>query len=181
MGSQGVAGYRVMTVVEGSPLAQAGLQVYLDVILAANGLPLKPNGTFSLLVSHHTGRKLTLQVFNLWSRQIREVTVVPQENWGGAGLLGGSIRYEVWDPKAIGVRVVRVVAGSEAEKAGLQPGDLILGTANCPVTCIDQLCSLLQQDVILCVFNPVSTLTRSIPLPMCPEGLGIEAEAGLSP
>ena len=180
-GTQVVEGYRVVAVLAGSPLAQAGLQVYLDIILSANGMPLRPNGTFTLLVSHHAGRKLTLQVFNLWSRQLREVTVVPQEDWGGAGLLGGSIRYEAWDPKSIGVRIVRVLAGSQAEKAGLQPGELILGTASSPVTSIDQLCALLQQDVILCVFNPSSSLTRSVPLPLCPQGLGIEAEAGLPP
>lgn len=182
MGAQEVvSGYRVVSVLPGSPLAQAGLQVYMDIILSANGLSLKPNGNFTLLVEHHAGRKLSLQVFNLWSQQYREVSVIPQENWGGSGLLGGSIRYETWDPKAIGVRVLRVLAGSEAEKAGLQADEVILGTANSPVASIDQLCSLLQQDVTLWVFNPASRLTRCISLASVSQGLGIEAEAGLPP
>lgn len=172
---QGIEGYRVVAVQTDSPLAKAGLQVYLDFILSANGLPLKPNGTFSLLTQHHTGQRLSLQVYNLISQSFREVTVIPDENWGGEGLLGGLIRYEVWDPRVIGVKVVRVVAGSQAEEAGLQEEDIILGTEATAVSSIDQLCAVLGESRKLYIYTPSSREVRWVQVTEA--ALGIEAEA----
>jgi len=143
---------RVTEVQEGSPAAKAGLEKG-DVILDADGTPASDSAQLDAAVQK-SGPVLTLKVFDPRSR--REVPVPVHFEAAGAVTQGtnpapGGTPLPVPAPapvpgsgatsaRAIGlvveagtadllpvVKVVQVVSGSPAEKAGIEPGDAIVG------------------------------------------------------
>lgn len=178
-----VQGYRVIHVQPGSPIEEGGLQSYLDFILSANGTVLRGGNDFAVLVNQHVGQRLNLQVFNILTQEEREEVVVPRQDWGGAGLLGGTVRYEEWSAESgSGLKVLSVLSGSAAETAGLvAQQDYILGTDAVSLTHLDQLAGLVHrsQELPIYVYSSVEKRVRTVTLRLKPgEQLGIDAGQG---
>lgn len=178
-----VQGYRVINVQPGSPLEEGGLQSYLDFILSVNAVTLRGGNDFAAFVNLHVGERLNLQVFNILTQEVREEVVVPRQEWGGAGLLGGTVRFEEWSSESgSGLKVLSVLPGSPAEVAGLVAlQDHILGTDTVSLTHLDQLASLVHrfQELPIYVYSSTEHRVRTVTLRLKPgEQLGIDAGQG---
>ena len=169
-------GFRVIRVDPGSPLEEAGLQSYLHLLLSANGVPLVTEDRLANIITKSVDCPILLRVLDVLTRNIEEKTVVPRE-WGGPGLLGGSVRFEEWTGgEDFGVRVLEVQPGSPAAASGLQSmQDFILGSDEVTIASADQLSALTlktEGQLGLYVYNleqrkvrrVVVTLTTETPL-----------------
>lgn len=109
-------------------------------------------------------------VFNIKSQEARLVKVVPEDDWGGAGLLGVTIRLDNYaGAEERLIRVLTVEPKSPAAVAGLVPEkDFILGTTHQTLDSSDALADLLHshvdQVVELYVYNTDSDLVRTVVL-----------------
>lgn len=92
--SESTHGFRVIDIQLNSPAKSAGLISYLDFIVSANGIHLQPNGALHNIISKSLKCRVFLKVFNILTQEIREVIVIPSNEWGGDGLLGASLRWE---------------------------------------------------------------------------------------
>jgi GRASP55/65 PDZ-like domain len=110
-------------------------------------------------------------VWNIKSQSARLVDIIPSDSWGGAGLLGVTIRLDNY--AGAEERLIRVLAiespKSPAAIAGLAPGkDFILGTTHKTVDSVDQLALILQQYedeiVELYVYNTDDDRVRVVAL-----------------
>lgn len=164
-------------------MEEGGLQSYLDFILSVNGTILRGGNDFAALVNRNIGERLNLRVFNILSQEEREEIVVPRQEWGGAGLLGGTVRYEEWSAESgSGLKVLSVVPGSPAEAAGLVAlQDFLLGTDAESLTHLDQLAGLVHrsQELPIYVYSSGEKRVRRVVLRIKPgEQLGIDAGQG---
>ena len=137
-------GYRVLGVQPNSPAARAGLVSFLDFLVGANGKMLLGSGEgleegdeyddvdFPALLKENENKDVELLVHNIKSNSQRMVTIKPVSDWGGAGLLGVTIRLDNYggaDERLI--RVLSVEHNSPAQIAGLCPmTDFLLGTTS---------------------------------------------------
>lgn len=179
--SESLAGYRVIEVSENSPASEAGLNSYLDFIIAANGLKLVPNNTFQNIISKSKGCRVFLRVFNVLTQAMRDVVVVPREDWGGDGLMGATIR---WEDCIVGdvLRIVSVVPGSKAEAAGLVPyKEYVMGTQEETVASIDRLAMLMRKSdsIVLFVYNSDTQNVRKVCLETSGDSVGLEVAQGM--
>ncbi|XP_048410797.2 Golgi reassembly-stacking protein 1-like [Stegostoma tigrinum] len=128
--SSGTEGYHVYGIQDNSPAQIAGLEPFFDFILAIGNTRLnKDNDTFKDLLVVNVEKPVKLEVYNMKAARIREVEVIPNNMWGGQGLLGASVRFcsfegaheHIW-------RVLDVEPNSPAAMAGLKPQtDYIIG------------------------------------------------------
>jgi S1-C subfamily serine protease len=140
------AGAAITSVDANSPASQAGLKQG-DRILAVDGTNLGPNSTLAtLLASHKSGDKVVLHIMS--GTTASDVTVTLGDKNGKAYL---GIQYNEYDrgqfapgkqfslPQGVtsGLFVSKVVAGSPAEKAGLQVHDVITKLDGTAVTTAD--------------------------------------------
>lgn len=138
-------GALITSVTEGSPAAQAGIQVE-DVVVEYNGKPVKGEVDFRDMVARtepgtvvpvkvvRNGRERTLQVKVGEAPDIEAQTRQREQPQEGGRKLGISIeritpdlaeRYKL--PRSTqGVVITEVVPGSAADDAGLEVGDVIL-------------------------------------------------------
>jgi GRASP55/65 PDZ-like domain len=116
-------------------------------------------------------KKISLVVFNIKSQKERLVYLTPSDSWGGAGLLGVTIRLD--DYAMAEERIIRVLSvdqpHSPAAVAGLVPErDYILGTTQVSLDQTDTLAALLRQHqdqvLELYVYNADSDLVRTVAL-----------------
>ena len=137
-------GYRVLGVQPNSPAARAGLVSFLDFLVGANGKMLLGSGEgleegdeyddidFPALLKENENKDVELLVHNIKSNSQRLVTIKPTSDWGGAGLIGVTIRLDNYggaDERLI--RVLSVEHNSPAQIAGLCPmNDFLLGTTS---------------------------------------------------
>jgi len=137
-------GYRVLGVQPNSPASTAGLVSFLDFLVGVNGEMLMGSGEglqegdeyddidFPALLKENNGKELELLVHNIKSNSQRLVNITPSSEWGGAGLLGVTIRLDNYggaDERLI--RVLSVEHNSPAAIAGLVPmTDYLLGTTS---------------------------------------------------
>lgn len=137
-------GYRVLGVQPNSPASAAGLVSFLDFLVGVNGEMLMGSGEgleegdeyddidFPALLKENNGKELELLVHNIKSNTQRFVKITPSSEWGGAGLLGVTIRLDDYggaDERLI--RVLSVENNSPAAIAGLTPmTDYLLGTTS---------------------------------------------------
>ncbi|CAG0914309.1 unnamed protein product [Notodromas monacha] len=84
--------WHVLDVIPGSPAAVAGFRPFTDFIVGADSV-LPENEDLFALVEANNGRPLKLYVYNTESDSCREVTIVPNSEWGGEGSLGCDIGY----------------------------------------------------------------------------------------
>ncbi|XP_043546709.1 Golgi reassembly-stacking protein 1-like [Chiloscyllium plagiosum] len=128
--SSGSEGYHVYGIQDNSPAQIAGLEPFFDFILAIGNTRLnKDNDTFKDLLVVNVEKPVKLEVYNMKAARIREVEVIPNNMWGGQGLLGASVRFcsfegaheHIW-------HVLDVEPNSPAAMAGLKPQtDYIIG------------------------------------------------------
>jgi hypothetical protein len=109
-------------------------------------------------------------VWNIKSQKERLVKLIPSDTWGGAGLLGVTIRldnYQGAEERLI--RVLQVEPKSPAAVAGLVPEkDFLLGTTTQTMDSVSTLAALLRQheNVVmdLYVYNSESDMVRVVVL-----------------
>lgn len=109
-------------------------------------------------------------VYNIKSQETRLLTLIPSDSWGGAGLLGVTIRLDNYggaDERLI--RVLTVEHNSPAAIAGLVPEqDYLLGTVSESLDDTQSLANLLlahvDQVVEFYVYNTNSDVVRVVPL-----------------
>ncbi|XP_025907705.1 Golgi reassembly-stacking protein 1 [Nothoprocta perdicaria] len=127
----GAEGFHVHGVQENSPAQQGGLEPFFDFIIAIGHTRLnKENNMLKDLLKANVEKPVKLEVYNIKTMKIREVEVIPNNMWGGQGLLGASVRFcsfqganeHVW-------HVLDVEPASPAALAGLQPyTDYVVGS-----------------------------------------------------
>lgn len=84
--------WHVLEVHPCSPAELAGLNSFTDYIIGSDSVLHESEDFFSLIEAHE-GRNLKLYVYNSDDDTCREVTIVPNGNWGGEGSLGCGIGY----------------------------------------------------------------------------------------
>jgi serine protease Do len=144
-------GALVSSVDPDSPAQKAGLQVG-DIILSYNGKPIEHNNELALMVADtHPGTKAEIEV---WRKgKTEKLAVAPAEQKAkvasndddsravAKGRLGVVVRALTPDESAeVGRKglVVQQVTGA-AQRAGIQPGDLVLQLNGTPVATPEQL------------------------------------------
>jgi len=178
-------GYRVLGVQPDSPASEAGLVSFFDFIVGANQLMLLGSGAgleegeeyddvdFPGLLRQNLRKPVDLLVYNIKAREKRVVQLTPSDDWGGAGLLGVTIKLDDYggaDEKL--VRVLEIEPDepkSPARLAGLVPSqDFLLGTTATTLSGTDVLAGLLhhhrEQVVELYVYNSSTDLVRVVGL-----------------
>lgn len=124
------AGFRVHRVDANSPGQAAGLQSIVDYIVVANGVRLdRDDGTFVNMIAESKDMPMRLCVFDTHTLRTRETVLTPSEAWGGKGLLGITIRFDVTQELSKHtLHVLDVFPDSPASAAGLDAyNDYILG------------------------------------------------------
>ena len=174
--------YRVLGVQPNSPASQAGLVSFLDFLVGCNGEMLMGSGEgleegdeyedidFPALLKDNVGKELTLLVHNIKSNSQRLVKITPSSAWGGAGLLGVTIRLDNYggaDERLI--RVLSVEHNSPAAVAGLVPmKDYLLGTTSASFDSGDILAEVLMvhadRIVEFYVYSSESDVVRVVTL-----------------
>ncbi|GAV06630.1 hypothetical protein RvY_16586 [Ramazzottius varieornatus] len=84
--------WHVLDVHPGSPASTAQLNAYSDYIIGADTL-LKESEDLYAVVEVHDKKPLKLYVYNTDTDTCREVTIVPNRDWGGEGSLGCDIGF----------------------------------------------------------------------------------------
>lgn len=73
-------GYRVIEVLEDSPADEAKLIPFLDFIVSINGTNLSESEMpFQEIIKRNVNCKVNLEVYNLVSDSMREITVTPKQ------------------------------------------------------------------------------------------------------
>jgi hypothetical protein len=175
-------GYRVLGVQPNSPASRAGLVSFLDFLVGVNGQMLMGSGEgleegdeyddidFPALLRENNGAELELLVHNIKSNTQRFVRITPSSEWGGAGLLGVTIRLDDYggaDERLI--RVLSVEHNSPAAIAGLVPmSDYLLGTTSASFDSDSALAEVLMvhadRIVEIYVYNSETDLVRVVTL-----------------
>lgn len=139
----GEDGVLVQDVLPGGPADKAGLRSG-DIVVARGGKPVEDATTFrNEIAALAPGQSITLEVWR--AGELREVTIeleeLPDETAGagpGSGAGPGRIGMSLSDPtpqlrQELGIAtregavVVQIAPGSTAARAGLRPGDVIVG------------------------------------------------------
>ncbi|UJR31307.1 hypothetical protein I4U23_018805 [Adineta vaga] len=166
----GSEGYHVLRVQDGSPGHKAGLEAYFDFIVSINGFRLDTdNDRFKEVLKESVGKPVELLVYSSKTQTVRQLTLIPHENWGGQGLLGLSIRFCTFDKANENVwHVLDVQAHSPAALAGLRSHtDYMIG-ADTLLNDAEDLFTLIESNegkpLKLYVYNSESDMTREITL-----------------
>lgn len=84
--------WHVLDVSANSPSDIAGLRPHTDYIIGSDTV-LHDAEDFFNLIEQHEGKALKLYVYNSETDGCREVTITPNNNWGGDGSIGCGIGY----------------------------------------------------------------------------------------
>lgn len=84
--------WHILEVHPSSPAEEAGLIPFTDYIIGADSILHESEDLFTLIESHK-GRPLKMYVYNIDRDACREVTITPNDKWGGEGSLGCGIGY----------------------------------------------------------------------------------------
>ncbi|XP_071557486.1 Golgi reassembly-stacking protein 2 isoform X2 [Temnothorax nylanderi] len=84
--------WHVLEVHPSSPAELAGLRPFTDYIIGADSILHESEDLFTLIEAHES-RPLKLYVYNTKDDTCREVTITPNNTWGGEGSLGCGIGY----------------------------------------------------------------------------------------
>ena len=68
-----------------SPAQRAGLQPHDDYVIASPDTLLHDQGSFAEQVNLSMFKPLRLYVYNRVADAIREITIIPDRDWGGPG------------------------------------------------------------------------------------------------
>jgi hypothetical protein len=88
---------------DNSPAHNAGLISEEDYVIASPDLLLRSEDEFYQLITQNTRRQVKLIVFNGKKEELREITIVPDFEWGGEGCLGCDVGSGMvhWIPKKV--------------------------------------------------------------------------------
>ncbi|CAF2999816.1 unnamed protein product [Rotaria sp. Silwood2] len=166
----GTEGFHVLRVQDGSPGHKAGLEAYFDFIVSINGIRLDTdNDRFKEVLKENVSKPVELLVYSSKTQTVRQLTLIPHENWGGQGLLGLSIRFCTFDKANENVwHVLDVQQHSPAALAGLRSNtDYIIG-ADTLLNDAEDFFTLIESNegkpLKLYVYNSESDMTREITL-----------------
>ncbi|KAI9225448.1 MAG: GRASP55/65 PDZ-like domain-containing protein [Piptocephalis tieghemiana] len=85
--------WHILEVSPKSPAEKAGLQPNTDYVVGTPQMNLETQDDFFTLVEERQRAPIQLLVYNSQWDTCREVTIVPDSGWGGAGSLGCDIGY----------------------------------------------------------------------------------------
>ncbi|KAF9921684.1 Golgi reassembly-stacking protein 2 [Linnemannia zychae] len=85
--------WHILDVASGSPAMEAGLCAYADYIIGTPLGIMRGEKDFYDLVEDYIEDELPLHVYNANTNEVREVIIVPREDWGGQGLLGCDVGF----------------------------------------------------------------------------------------
>lgn len=113
------------------------------------------------MIEDSEDKPLELTIFNTKNRETRRVVCQPNRRWGGAGLLGMTIKFDTFEDAEDSVfHVLEVEPNSPASKAGLLPfDDFILGTPRHILTCVDSFLHRMKLLIIIFI-NVVGAWTN---------------------
>jgi hypothetical protein len=177
-------GYRVLGVQPDSPAAMAGLVSFLDFLigvdekmLLGSGEHLEPGEEYDdvdlpAFLEEKKGQVVEFLVWNIKSQTARLVQLTPSDTWGGAGLLGVTIRLDNYagaEDRLVRVLSVEPNPSAPANIAGLVPEhDYLLGTTHHTLDSVDSLARLLHQRIDqileLYVYNDQTDVVRVVAL-----------------
>jgi hypothetical protein len=126
------------------------------------------DGTFVKMVQEHKGTEMRICVFNTHTLCSRETTLVPSDGWGGNGLLGITIRFDVVQPlEKHTLHVLDVYPNSPASTAGLDGyNDFVLGVGELLFDGPDEFAEIVRYNcnrpVRLYVYNTRSESVREV-------------------
>eukprot|EP00929_Paragymnodinium_shiwhaense_P074207 TRINITY_DN37956_c0_g2_i1.p1 TRINITY_DN37956_c0_g2~~TRINITY_DN37956_c0_g2_i1.p1 ORF type:complete len:634 (+),score=129.65 TRINITY_DN37956_c0_g2_i1:71-1972(+) len=165
-----VGGFRLFKINPHSPAAEAGLEVFFDFIVEINGTRMgSEQKIFFQKIAESENVRMKLKVFNIRTHATRDVHVTPRR-WGGSGLLGAVVRYDVLDnSENQGIRVIDVFPNSPAAHAGLAPNkDFLLGTTEVMFRDMDELGEVvnlcLGKKMQIYVYNSDTEAIREVTL-----------------
>lgn len=84
-------GLRILELLPNSPASVAGLIAYKDYIIGSKDVIVRDLDDLGELLSSSIGKNLSLTVYNTDEESSREVSIIPNKDWGGEGLLGCGI------------------------------------------------------------------------------------------
>lgn len=84
-------GLRILELLPNSPASVAGLIAYKDYIIGSKDVIVRDLDDLGELLSSSIGKNLSLTVYNTDKESSREVSIIPNRDWGGEGLLGCGI------------------------------------------------------------------------------------------
>lgn len=84
-------GLRILELLPNSPASVAGLIAYKDYIIGSKDVIVRDLDDLGELLSSSIGKNLSLTVYNTDKESSREVSIIPNKDWGGEGLLGCGI------------------------------------------------------------------------------------------
>eukprot|EP00922_Rhytidocystis_sp_ex-Travisia-forbesii_P041444 GHVS01061906.1.p1 GENE.GHVS01061906.1~~GHVS01061906.1.p1 ORF type:complete len:467 (+),score=84.53 GHVS01061906.1:233-1633(+) len=165
-------GFRIFKVSRNSPAERAGLEVFFDYIVEIDDLQVihaseESQRSFFEKVQQCVNQQIKLVVYNVRTKRFRDVYVTPAK-WGGTGLLGATVRYDIFESASTqGVRVLDVFTNSPAASAGLVPySDFILGTADIAFKDLDELIESVSghigRQLSLHVYNSETETLREV-------------------
>lgn len=126
----GTEGYHVLKVQDNSPGQKAGLEAFFDFIVAIAGTRLdQDNDMLKELLRQNVDKPVRITVYSSKTQTVRELTLTPNNSWGGQGLLGVSIRFCSFEGANESVwHILEVHPNSPAELAGLRAySDYVIG------------------------------------------------------
>jgi len=155
-------GVLVNGVVAGSPAQTAGLQ-RSDAILSLDGDVVEDiDGFRKLLAAYNAGDKVRITYVRAGKKDMTyaQLAAMPDSlaatqdtdsadsDWGvSLSDISSTLRGSLDIPADIdGVAILSVMPGGTADEAGLQPGDVITGIDQTPVTSMDEFFSALSED-----------------------------------
>ena len=83
--------WHVLDIHPGSPAEVAGLIPHTDYVLSAVELVFKDEGDLEYVLSSCLNTEVAFYVYNSTDDTVRQVSIVPDPNWGGEGSLGCDI------------------------------------------------------------------------------------------
>eukprot|EP01084_Bolivina_argentea_P137255 241730_1 len=162
-------GWRILEVIPNGPMWNKGICVYFDFIVGINGVRLNTSSEeFWDLINNKQDSEIVLTVFNFKTRIKRDIIMIPNNKWGGDGLLGLVIvrdDFTKCDQQCI--RILSVNKNSPASIAGLQAEyDYILGTPINAFTTFsifrDTISDYIDQPLPMYVYNSKNATVRLV-------------------
>jgi S1-C subfamily serine protease len=129
LGRSSSGGVEIAGVMPNSPAAEAGLRAG-DLVFALDDVPVRTSrDVINLVAGHHPDEQVRLKVDRKGLRGTLRAILASQVDVSRRAALGVTFSKSAHG----GVRILRVVAGSPADKAGLKIGDRILAIDDQPV------------------------------------------------
>ncbi|XP_012534309.1 Golgi reassembly-stacking protein 2 [Monomorium pharaonis] len=155
--------WHVLEVHPSSPAELAGLRPFTDYIIGADSILHESEDLFTLIEAHES-RPLKLYVYNTKDDSCREVTITPNNNWGGEGSLGCGIGYGYLH--RIPVRNVPeqkpVNSYVNTPKTAMQTLPV---PAPVPVTVTAAVTATATTIVNMAEINPITSIPSGLPIP----------------